>query len=268
MSPPDDARTPPEGSSANPPEGSSGAPASPPEGNSGAPANPPEGSFEGFADDPPGGRSNLLLTVAIFGALVAGLGLLPMAFGLGPFGSRLVTADEVPVHVLNLSGTDLTVSLSFAADLTVVAGTMETMGTLSGGSRLVARRPDGTVLDDLRFSADGPVFYNAGGGRCFAVFDISGFYGDDPDTSAVTVVARLPEDTRLYEFEADTIVLPRRTAPDQARGRVHWLEPVGCNLLDPDEESYLIGQNLVRMQERRDRYEEELRRAREAAPAQ
>lgn len=218
----------------------------------------------GFEIDDPTGRRGLLGWVAALAAFVLALGLIPAKLGFGPFGLRLFTSDEIPVHVLNLSGSDLEVALSFASPVVVTGGTMETLVTLSGSSSLRATRPDGTLVDDLEFEAAGPLFYNAGGGRCFAVFDISAYYDGELEEGDMTVVARLDEDTRLYEFEADTIVLPRRMAPDQARGVVHWLEPVGCSMLDPENESYLVGTSLVRLQQRRERYEEELRRAREA----
>lgn len=202
-------------------------------------------------------------TVLAVAALLAAVGLAPMAIGFGPFGARLLLSHEIPVHVLNLSGDDLDVSLSFASTVRVPAGTMETLETLSGGARLKATRPDGTIVDELEIDAGGPVFYNAGGGRCFAVFDISPYYDGDVDEGDIEVVARLDEATRVYEFSADTVVLPRRVAPDQARGTVHWLEPVGCAMLSPENESFLIGQNLVRLRERRERAMEERERARQ-----
>ncbi len=220
----------------------------------------------GFEIDDPSGRRRLWATALGIGGFVAALALLPMAIGFGPFGLRLLLSDEIPVHVLNVSGEDVNVSLSFASDVDVPAGSMETLATLSGRSRLVATRADGTVVDDLEIDATGDVFYNVAGGKCFVVFDISSFYlGEDEQQGDMTVVARLYEDTRVYAFTSDSILLPRRVPPDQARGSVHWLEPVGCAMLEPSEEPYLIAQSLMRLQSRRERYEEELREAREAA---
>ena len=210
-----------------------------------------------------GERRGVLGPIVAIAGFIAALGLIPMTLGFGPFGLRVLTGETIDVHVLNLSGEDLVVSLSFSEPHPVTAGTMETLSTLSGRSQLVSTRPDGSVLDEIELDAAGAVFYNAGGGRCFAVFDLSDFYGGGDD-ARLQVVARLGEDTRAYEFDADTVVLPRRVAPANARGVVHWIEPVGCNLLEPEEEPFLLGQNRVRLEQRRERYEENLRQAREA----
>lgn len=224
-----------------------------------------ETDYEGFDVPDPTGKKRLWGTVGALVAFIAALGLIPMALGFGAFGLRLIVSDQIPVHILNLSGADADITLSFAADAQVVAGTMDTMETLSGPFEITATHPDGTVVDQLEIDADGPVFYNVGGGKCFAVFDISTLYlGEGESESDVTVVARLYEDTRFYAFEADTILLPRRVPPDRAFGTVHWLEPVACSLLDPAEESFLVGRSLVRLGHRRDQYEEARQEAREA----
>lgn len=231
-------------------------------------ANPSatERSDIGFDIDEKAGQRSLLLTVGALAAFIAALALIPMAIGFGPFGLRVITSKEIPVHVLNLSGEDVTIALSFASEAQVVAGTMDSLETLAGPVSLESRSLDGEVMESITLDATGPVFYNVGGGRCFAVFDISAFYdGESEVEENMTVVARLGEETRIHVFEADTVVLPRRVAPDQAIGVVHWLEPVGCGLLDPEEEPYLIGTSLVRLQQRRENYEEARDAAREAA---
>jgi hypothetical protein len=207
-------------------------------------------------------RKRKIIALAVVTTIMTALAVLPAMAGLGPFGVRIITADNVEVHVLNLSGGDLDIELPFASTVRVTAGTMETLGTLEGPARLRAITPEGDLFEELEFEATGPIFYNAGGGQCFAVFDISNLYGGGDDQQ-MSVVARLDEDTRIYAFEADTILLPRRTPPESARGSVHWLEPVGCGLLEPSEEHFLIGRSLLRLQERRQRYEEQLREARE-----
>lgn len=225
-----------------------------------------ERSDIGFDIDENAGRRSLMLTVGALAAFIAALALIPMAIGFGPFGLRVITSKEIPVHVLNLSGGDVSIRLSFASDSDVTAGTMETLETLAGPITIETLGPNGETLESLDVDADGPIFYNVGGGRCFAVFDISTFYdGESQVEENMTVVARLGEETRLHVFDADTVVLPRRVAPDQAMGVVHWLEPVGCGLLDPEEEPYLIGTSLVRLQQRRENYEEAREAAREAA---
>ena len=219
---------------------------------------PDDDAIEGL-EIPESGRAAWYALAAVI-ALVAVVAILPWAFGFGPFAIRLLTSAEIEVHVLNLSGDDVHIELPVAADRPVPAGTMEALATLEGRFTIAPRRDDGTVVEEVEVDARTPVFYNVGGGRCFAVFDITNFYGGEGEV--MTVVARLDEDARIHVFDADTVLLPRRTPPTQARGRVHWLEPVGCSLLDPEEEDYLIGSNLVRLEHRRDQYEEALREAR------
>lgn len=214
---------------------------------------------------PPSGRGPAM--VAVLGLLLA-VGGIPWAIGFGPFGHRLLTGDEIAVHVLNLSGGELRIELSFAADAMVEGGRMDTLTTLSGGATLRSVDSDGIVRDEIEFDADGPVFYFAGDDQCFAVLDISDFYGGEEDEGDLQVVRRMPVGTNFHAFDADTIVLPRRVAPDQARGTVHWLEDVPCDLLTPENEGYLTTRSFVRLQQRRERYEEELREAREAAQGQ
>ncbi len=226
-------------------------------------------SLEAFADltdpEPPSGRS--ALTAAIVVALFAlALGAIPWLIGFGPFGHRLLTGDEIAVHVLNLSGGELEVELSFAATATIEGGRMETLMTLSGGATLTSRTPDGEVRDTITFDEDRPVFYFAGSpDQCFAVFDITDFYNGEPEEGDLKLVRPMPAGTNFHAFEADTIVLPRRVAPDQARGTVHWLEDVSCDLLSDENGPYLIARTFVRMQQRREAHEERQREAREAA---
>lgn len=228
------------------------------------PVQDQSGEFQALVDSAGDGRRSRAPAIVAALALVAAIGGIPWAIGFGPFGHRLLTGDEIPVHVLNLSGGDLTIELSFAADVVVAGGRMETLTTLTGGASLTSRDSDGEVRDQLTFDADGPVFYFAGDDECFAVFDISDFYGGEPDEGDIRVVSRMPVGTNLHLFGADTVVLPRRVAPDQARGTVHWLEDVPCDLLTPENEGYLTTRSFVRLQQRRERYEEELREAREA----
>ncbi|MCB9532011.1 MAG: hypothetical protein H6698_05925 [Myxococcales bacterium] len=218
-----------------------------------------------LAVDGNGDRGGRWIPVAIAAAAIGAVVGAPWALGFGPAGARIFTSHEIPVHILNLSGQDVDIELAFTSPKRVTAGTLETLETLSGGATLVTRSPDGAVVEELEIEADGPVFYNVGGGTCFAVFDLSEFYGDDERGGDLRVVARLDESTRLYAFDAETVVLPRGVAPAAARGKVQWIEPVGCNLLELDEEPALIAQNLMRLRERRERRDEELRRVREAA---
>jgi len=221
----------------------------------------PDAAVEPDAAPSRGWTRGLLIAAVVL--VIAGVA--PQRLGCGWFGTRAVLADNVTVHVLNLTDADVVIAAPFGSPQTVASGALVGVETLAGPLRIRATRTDGTLVEDVRVDATGAVFYNVGGGRCFAVFDISEFYGAESEQPELRVVARLDEATRTYAFDADTVVLPRRPPPDMARGRVHWLEPVGCTLLDPEEESYLVGRNLHRMQERRERREEEMRQAREAA---
>jgi hypothetical protein len=160
----------------------------------------------------------------------------------------------------------LEIELSFAATVTIEGGRMEALTTLSGGATLISRTPDGEIRDTLTFDSDKPVFYFAGNPeQCFAVFDITDFYNGELEEGDLKLVHAMPAGTIFHAFEADTVVLPRRVAPDQARGTVHWLEDVSCELLNEENEPYLTARTFVRMQQRREAHEERLREAREAA---
>lgn len=192
-------------------------------------------------------------------ALVA-LGVIPWLLGAGWFGLRLASAGEVPIHVLNTSGSDIEVQVSFASRRVVASGTMETIETLAGPVSLTTHNADGELLESFEFEASVPVFYNAMGSECLAVFDLTPYYGGQTE-QPLQVLRRITRDERLVELDAGTLLLPRRTAPDQATPPVHWVEVVGCTLLEPAEEDYLVGQAEFRLQQRRDAYNE----AREAA---
>lgn len=193
-------------------------------------------------------------------AALAALAVIPRLLGAGWFGARVVLAREVPIHVLNTSGQDLVIKVPFASATTVRAGTIETVETLAGPVALEAFGEDGERAEFFEFDAQVPVVYNALGSECLAVFDLTPFYGGE-HAAPLRVLDRISRDERLVELDAGTLILPRRTPPDQATAPVHWVEVVGCTLLDPSEEAYLVGQAEFRLQERRTALEE----AREAA---
>lgn len=196
----------------------------------------------------------------VVAAILAVLGAAPLAFGLGPFGARLALAGTGAVHVLNTSGQDLTVDVSFAAPVVVPAGTMEVIETLRGRVTLIATAPDGSVVETLVFDAGEATFYNAAQSACLVVVDLTDVYGGE---GVLRVHERVPREQALIHQASDVWLLPRRTPPEQAAGTVHMLEVVGCNLLAQEEEAFLLSQVQFRLEERRRAYQEALREARE-----
>lgn len=195
-----------------------------------------------------------------FLGLAAVLGAAPAAFGLGPFGLRLALAGTAVIHVLNTSGQDLVVDVSFAAPMPVPAGTMEAIETLRGPITLVATDPDGTKVESFAFDAGEATFYNADESACLVVVDLSDVYGGQ---GVLRIHERVPREQALIHQASDVWLLPRRTPPEQAAGTIHMLEVVGCNLLAAEEESFLLSQVQFRLEERRRAYQEALREARE-----
>jgi len=194
------------------------------------------------------------IPVAIVGALVAFLALAPMLLGAGPFGLRFITSSSVPVHVLNTSGQNLTIEVPFATPLESPGGTFLSTNSLSGPITLRAIDESGEVVEEVEVDARGEVIYNVLGSECLAVMDASTYYG--ADGPGLVVVDRITQDTRVYVTEADTVILPRRTMPDQAEGEVHWIEPINCETLDPSREEELLMWAEFRLRQRRERLED------------
>ena len=185
------------------------------------------------------------------------IGGIPKMLGFGWFASRMLGSEEIFVYVLNTSGQDIEVSLPFATPRSVPAGTIETLRTLDGEITIIAQDIDGNVLESLTHVSEGDLFYNALGSECLAVFDLTNFYGGEGED--MTVEARIYQEQRIYQITADTLIMPRRVAPDEARGIVHWIDTVGCNLLNEENEDYLLAQAQVRLEDRRERREQRLR---------
>ncbi len=209
----------------------------------------------------PSARRRYALIGLIAAAFLLAVGGVPKILGFGWFASRMIGSEEIFVYVLNTSGQDIEVQLPFAASRNVPAGTIETLRTLDGEITITALDMDGNVLETLDVSADGDLFYNALGSECLAVFDLTGLYGGEGD---MEVEARIFKSQHIYQITADTLIMPRRVAPDEARGVVHWIDTVGCNLLEEDNEEYLLAQAQVRLEDRRERREAARRAIREA----
>lgn len=205
-------------------------------------------------------------TIVVAGTILAAMalvGAVPALLGYGPFASRLLFGGRVAVHLLNASDHDLVVSMPFVAPTEVKAGHMETVQTLRGPFELVARDASGQVVERLEGDAERPMVVNLLGATCLAVFDLTGFYGSDDRT--VSVVTTLAGDVRLYEIEADAVVLPRRPPLDRAAGTVHWIELIDCASVGEDNRDDLAAWGEFRIMQRYNELQEARARAAEAA---
>ena len=204
-------------------------------------------------DIKPPGRGYGAYAIGALGLLVF-LAVVPKLLGLDWFALRAITSKTIYVHVLNTSGQDLEVSVSHGSTETVTAGTMALIQTMSGDVSISARGLDGELLEELEVRLDDDTLYNALGSECLAVLDVSSFYG--ADNIPFSVVDRIRREDRLYTFTAGTVLLPRGTPPDSAAPPVHWIETFGCELLDDEEEGYLLTQAQVRLNARWEAYQE------------
>ncbi len=214
---------------------------------------------EEFSDlemNPPPSRA--WVPLAIMAVLVVALGVGPRLMGFGFFGARLALSDDVLVHVLNTSGKDLRVTLSFTEPEDVPAGTIQTLTGISGPGSLTIATMDGEVLSTHEIDLQRPLFVNAQGSECLAVVDMSAYYnGGSQRGGGLTFVERIHEDREIYQTTADYLVLPRRTFPDQVRGTIHWIDTISCSLLDPAMEDDALMYLEGRMRIRRQQQEEE-----------
>lgn len=190
-------------------------------------------------------------------AVMLATGALPALLGYGPFGIRLFTSTRVEVFVLNLSGADVEVALPFHARTPVQAGTLGTLDTMSGTIEITTWNDAGDEIDRFTVEADRPLLYDVGATRCFAVFDVTGFYGGGGEPIRFLEYV---ERQKTWVFTADTVILPRRTPPDVAVGTVHWIEPVECGTVRDGATDELLMWAEYRLRQRRERFEENRRR--------
>jgi hypothetical protein len=213
--------------------------------------------FEPIGDN----RRARWIAIGVVAGVIAIIGAIPAALGFGPFGARLF-ADDVTVHILNLSGRDVTVTASFATPVESPNGSLHTAKSLAGPITIVAVDGSGQTVDDLAIDASTDLLYNVGGGTCFAVFDATAFYSGAAQAT-LRLAARIPSEQRLYPIEAPNVVLPRRPPPSTAAGAVHWIEDVNCTSLDPANEQDLLTWAEYRMLSRFERQQERDERLRE-----
>jgi len=216
-----------------------------------------DSEIEGFEVPP----SRPWLAPLVVVSAIAVIGVIPYLLGFGFFATRVIFSQDVNVYVWNFSGEELTFEIEFAEDVHLPAG-METVRTLTGPVTVAALNTDGEVVESFDLEIERPLFYNSNGSTCFAVYDVTSYY-DGTEDSRLRLVDRIYQDDRFYEIQAETVVLPRRPTPTQAIGDVHWIEPVtDCDNLDPAYEESLLVQAEIRLQRRREEYEQALQEAR------
>lgn len=217
---------------------------------------------DSLLDDEAYARHQRIQRVKLAAITMAGLllvGGIPWLLGFGPFASRLIFADDIPVHVINQSGSPLDIEISYAQPLQLPSGHQDTTTALTGPLRIVARHADtGETLETLDIRATGPLFYNALGGTCLVVFDLSDMYGGRG--GPMRILARLTPEDRIWTITSDTFVRPRHPPPEQAIGSVHWIEDFRCDLVREAEDHFLLGRAEIRMNERLEILEEHRRR--------
>lgn len=207
-----------------------------------------------------------VLAVAAAGLVFVGLlGVIPWALGFGPFASRLIGASDISVWVINQSDTPVRVEVSHARSLTVPPGHIDQTTSLSGPIVLtVFHAETGAELESFNLRASGPVFYNALGGTCLVVFDLTRMYGGQG--GEMTIHARLLAEDRIHVVEADTLIRPRHPAPPQAIGTVHWVEDFACGLVREAEDHMVLARAEMRLRERLELLEERQRRMQQGSP--
>ena len=193
-------------------------------------------------------------------------GLIPMALDMGYFAWKLARYDRVTLTMVNTTGDDLVVSLG-ASSIDCRAHDVCAIDFRAGQVTLSVQGPDGTMIDERDFFTDNQsVFYNYEGARCYAVVDASNLYAGSEDAEALVIADRIFRDDRIHHINGGIFVPPGGILPQTVPGgnRVIWIDRAGCELLDETNEHLLIGQLIVRMEGRRERREEELRRQQEA----
>lgn len=205
------------------------------------------------------GSSNRVARLLAYGiptGIVLAILFVPWIIGYGPAGYRLITSHPVDVHVLNLSGQDVIVTVPHNRATPFPAGTLRELQTLAGTFEIQTTTLDGAPVETVAVETERDALYIVGGGQCLAVFDVSNYYGGGG--GGMRIAHRIGEDDRVFAFVADTTLLPRRTAPDRAAGVVHWIEPVDCQSLEPDNEESLVTWAEFRLRQRRERRQEQL----------
>ncbi|MBN1944099.1 MAG: hypothetical protein JW797_00430 [Bradymonadales bacterium] len=197
---------------------------------------------------------------AVLGAvlLLAGLAALPWAIGWWCDEGKSFQYDRVDLIIANQSRQPVEIQIDRKGPTRIGGGRVQSIPFRAGEVRLQVRAEDGSMIEDLRFFTDNqPVFYNGPQPACYAVMDLSGWYGDRQASFPIRVVERIYPRDRLVLIPEGVMVKPGHTAPRQARPgtAVLWIEAVACELLSPENEHLLIGQQSIIMQGRWERLE-------------
>ena len=218
---------------------------------------------DGDWQDSPPPKDSIMLPV-LFVVLALGiLGGIPWMLGLGPFGLRQILSEKVTLYVVNTTGYKLTIQLTNDPPRESLPQTVESIETFSGQTTIQIINEQGEVLETHEWDLSQDSLLNALGSECMALVDLAGYYGEGAN-GQLDVVSRIRREDRLVHITADQLLLPRHTMPDQLAGTMHWLELVGCDLLDPERTEGLRQSLANRMAVRRqEALEERARQQRE-----
>jgi hypothetical protein len=227
------------------------------------PANPDAPNTDSDWHDSPPPKDSILLPI-LFVVLALGiLGGIPWMLGLGPFGLRQILSEKVTLYVVNTTGYNLTIQLTNDPPRESLAQTVEAIETFSGQTTIQVINEQGEVLETHEWDLSQDSLLNALGSECMALVDLAGYYGEGA-SGQLEVVSRIRREDRLVHITADQLLLPRHTMPDQLAGTMHWLELVGCDLLNEDRADGLRQSLANRMAVRRqEAMEERARQQRE-----
>lgn len=232
-----------------------------------------EGSGEELAAMAAARRRSALLWAGVLGAGLLAFGVLTWALGGGFFAWRIIAYDRGEIYILNMTDAPVFVSFDGGEPIEVPAQDARRTTRNGGETEVETRRADGTLVEAVTIFIDGaPALYNVEGATCLALSDVSGFYLPGRERSA-EVVARYEAGTRAVPLPSERIIWPRKTLQDEIRmaeAGVHWIEPVACPLLDPQEDHVLTAHlNTLLSERKRREKEEELKRkmAREGGDA-
>lgn len=183
--------------------------------------------------------------LAVGGVIVALIGLLPIAFGVGPFGIGVMGKDQINVWIYNTTIEDdveaaIRRKAPLASEDRFTLGAYETTSTFipTGARELTTTVAGKTETFDVAFRNH--TFLSVGGALCYAVFDITEMYNEAAATQpAFSVVDRIAQGQVVYESKARTMVPPRARMPKTAHSPVHWVEDFDCGLLAPELEDVL-----------------------------
>lgn len=213
-------------------------------------------------------RRQRLRLLGVVALVIAVLGLIPIPFGAGYFGWRVMRYERVALYLVNTTGQAITVEIGGQRE-DVPLGEVASVPFRAGSAQLTVTGEDGVVLESLDVVTDNQdVFYNPLGGRCYGVLDASRLYqpGRASSDTPFELVAVVGETDRVYLIPRGTFLPPGSIPPETVPGGqgVYWIERGGCELLSAENAHLFTAQLMVRVETRRERRaeaEEQRRRA-------